>query len=86
MKAANKGRSALRLLKKAFNSLNARNFNALYTTYVRPHLEYCHQAVGPFTRKDVEALEKVQRKTTRLVKEVRHLSYEVPGISLGLAG
>ena len=34
------------------------------------------QAVGPFMRKDVEVLEKVQRKATRLVKEVRHLSYE----------
>ena len=75
-KAANKATSALRLLKKTFSNLNVRNFPVLYKTYVRPHLEYCLQAVGPFMRQDVEALEKVQRRATKLVAQVRELPYE----------
>ena len=75
-KAANKAMSALRLLRTSFDNLNENNFRPLYTTYVRPHLEYCLQAVGPFMVQDFKALEKVQRRATKLVKNIRHLSYE----------
>ena len=43
--------------------------------YVRPHLDYCIQAVGPQAVQDLDLLEKVQRRATKLVKELRHPSY-----------
>ena len=74
-KAANKAMSALKLLKIAFSKLNKENFKILYTTYVRPHLDYCAQAVGPVFKQDINALEKVQRRATKLVKELKRLPY-----------
>ena len=74
-KAANKAMSALKLLRIAFNRINKNNFKLLYTTYVRPHLDYCAQAVGPYMVQDFQALERVQRRATKLVPEVRNLPY-----------
>ena len=64
--AARKASSALRLLKMAFPTLKISNFKPLYTTYVRPHIEYCMQAVGPFLRKDIKVLESVQHELQSL--------------------
>ena len=43
---------------------------------VRPHLEYCIQAWNPHLRKDVDMLEKIQRRATKLISGLRDLTYE----------
>ena len=42
---------------------------------MRPTLEYGNTIWGPFSRTEQKRVERVQRRATRMVKSVRHLSY-----------
>ena len=43
----------------------------IYKVFVRPHLEYAVSAWSPWHRKDAEILEKIQRRATRRISDVR---------------
>ena len=48
----------------------------LYKAIVRPHLEYCIQAWRPYRKNDIDMLERIQRRATKIIPGLRDLSYE----------
>ena len=73
IKKANK---IIGMIKRTFTFMDKNTFTVLYKVFVRPHLEYCQQAWSPFLAKDIDTLEKVQQRATKLVHSIAHLPYE----------
>ena len=64
----------LGLLKHTNKYWTEESLVTLFKVFVRPHLEYCIQACTPTLRRDIETLEKVQRRATKLVPSLRKFS------------
>jgi len=67
-KAASKAMSVLGMIRRRFEKIDRESFQLLYKSYVRLHMEYCVQAWSPYLVKDIECLEKVQRRETKMVR------------------
>ena len=75
-KAANKANQILGLISRTFVSRERKLILTLYKSLVRPHLDYSVQAWRPFLKKDIETLERVQRRATRMVEGLKNIPYE----------
>ena len=74
--AASKAKGILGLLRNTFVSRDTMLWKRLYTSYVRPHLEYAVAVWNPYLNKDIIALENVQRKATKIPHNMKGLTYE----------
>ena len=73
---ANSANVTLGMIEITINSKSKSIITRLYKALVRPQLEYCVQVWRPYLKKDIEKIEKVQRRATRMISECSKLSYE----------
>lgn len=82
--AASKANSTLGVLRNTFVSRESLLWKKLYTTYVRPHLEFAVSVWNPYRKADISTLEKVQRRATKVISGIRGMSYVNRCKTLGL--
>ena len=63
------------LIRRTFSYLDTKSFTNLYTSFVRPHLEYAQSIWAPHLVKHINMLENVQIRATKLVDGLHNLDY-----------
>jgi ribonuclease P/MRP protein subunit RPP40 len=71
----NKAYSMLGIITRYFKFLSVDTFVLLYKAMVRSHLDYCSSVWAPYKKKDIDALERVQKSATKLIKGFNKLTY-----------
>ena len=66
----------LGFIHRNFNYKSTELMPPLYKSLVRPHLEYAVQFLSPHTRRDIDEIERVQKKATKIIPEIRNHSYQ----------
>ena len=73
-KTANK---VLGTIKWSYDDKSIANLLPFYKALVRPHIEYCVQCWRPYYQNlDVDYLENIQIRATRMMEELRGMDYE----------
>ena len=71
-----KANMMLGLIKRNFSFIDKNVFNTLYKSLIRPHLEYAQEVWQPYLKRQSKLIESVQRRATKLIPEIKHLTYE----------
>ena len=66
-KIVKKANQVLGIIRRTYDDKSKDNILHLYKSLVRPHLEYCVQAWRPYLQKDIDNIEKVQRRATKMI-------------------
>ena len=82
--AINKGNKMLGLVKRSFSFLDQSTFLMLYKALIRPHLEYGNLIWHPYLKRQSAAIEKVQRRATKILPNLKDKEYEQRLKSLNL--
>ena len=84
VEAAKRANRILGMTKRTIVSREQDVVLRLYKSLVRPHLEYCVQAWSPYLRQDIDTLEQVQRRATKMIRGLGKFTYEERLMRCGL--
>ena len=72
-----KANSMLGLIHHSFQYIDNEMLIHLYKALVRPHVEYASSVWSPFMLRDIKLIEGVQRRATRLSRDLRNDPYNI---------
>ena len=64
------------MIRKTFTRLDPGLLRSLYLTFIRPFLEFAVPVWSPILKGDIDMLERVQHRATRIIPSFRKLKYE----------
>ena len=64
------------MIRKCFVHMDVKLLRSLYVTFVRPLLEFAIPVWSPIQKGDIDLLESVQHRATRLIPSLKKISYE----------
>jgi len=70
-----KANAMLGMIKRNIHFKSKEVIVKLYKSLVRPRLEYCIQAWNPHLRRDIDMLERVQKRATKLIEGYKNIAY-----------
>ena len=65
----------LGIIRRSYRFLNCETFLPLYRSMVRSHFDYAVSVWDPYKIKHISDIEDVQRRATKLIPEIKNLSY-----------
>ena len=74
--AVKKANRILGIISKTIHTKSETTIPLLYTSLVRPHLEYANVVWGPKYKLDQQKVERVQRRATKLIENIKNLSHQ----------
>ena len=72
----NKANQISGLIRRSFMYMDYKIFSLLFKALVRPHLEYASSVWSPYKKKDIESIENVQRRASKMLPKMKDISYE----------
>lgn len=72
----NKARALLAVINRTFDCKSVDVVRKLYVSIIRPLLEYCSPVWNPVAKGDIDKLEAVQRRATKMAYGMANLTYE----------
>ena len=71
----NQANKIMDIIRRSFSFLDSELFKKLYSTFVRPHLEYAQAVWAPYLAKHVNMVGKVQMRATKLIDGFSNVEY-----------
>ena len=75
-KQVNKANKIVGLIRRSFTHLDTISMKQLFTSLVRPHLEFENVVWSSMSKKSIKLIEQVQHRATKMIPGLKNYTYE----------